>query len=171
MSTDLEHVLVLSDDVDATRDFYRDVVGLRVGPRPPLGFPGHWLYRAGPGDGDPGRACLHVAERSAYLAHAASIGLSARDDVAHPGGGANAHPGDGANAHPGGGANAHPGGEPIANPGGAIDHLAFGAADYDAALARIQAAGLTPVHNTVPGGPRQLFVHDPGGVRVEINIG
>lgn len=155
MSTDLEHVLVLSDDVDATRDFYRDVVGLRVGPRPPLGFPGHWLYRAGPGDGDPGRACLHVAERSAYLAHAASIGLSARDDVAHPGGGANAHPG----------------GEPIANPGGAIDHLAFGAADYDAALARIQAAGLTPVHNTVPGGPRQLFVHDPGGVRVEINIG
>ena len=36
----LEHVLVLADDIDVTRDFYRDVVGLSVGDRPPLGLPG-----------------------------------------------------------------------------------------------------------------------------------
>ena len=43
------------------RDFYRDVLGLREGPRPQFDFPGHWLYSedhpvvhlaglAGPGD-------------------------------------------------------------------------------------------------------------------------
>jgi catechol 2,3-dioxygenase-like lactoylglutathione lyase family enzyme len=31
--------LVLTDDLDVTRDFYRDALGLREGPRPPLGFP------------------------------------------------------------------------------------------------------------------------------------
>jgi catechol 2,3-dioxygenase-like lactoylglutathione lyase family enzyme len=35
-------VLVLSDDIDRTRDFYCDVVGLEVGERPPLEFPGDW---------------------------------------------------------------------------------------------------------------------------------
>jgi catechol 2,3-dioxygenase-like lactoylglutathione lyase family enzyme len=28
----------------ATVDFYERIVGLRVGPRPDLGFPGAWLY-------------------------------------------------------------------------------------------------------------------------------
>jgi catechol 2,3-dioxygenase-like lactoylglutathione lyase family enzyme len=40
--TAIEHVLVLSDDIDRTRDFYCDVVGLEVGERPPLEFPGDW---------------------------------------------------------------------------------------------------------------------------------
>ena len=42
--TAMEHVLVLSDDIEATREFYCQVVGLRVGERPPLEFPGYWLY-------------------------------------------------------------------------------------------------------------------------------
>ena len=41
--TEMEHVLVLSDDVEATREFYCDIVGLRVGERPPLEFRGYWL--------------------------------------------------------------------------------------------------------------------------------
>jgi catechol 2,3-dioxygenase-like lactoylglutathione lyase family enzyme len=28
------------------RDFYCDVLGMREGPRPDFGFPGHWLYVA-----------------------------------------------------------------------------------------------------------------------------
>jgi catechol 2,3-dioxygenase-like lactoylglutathione lyase family enzyme len=65
----LDHVLVLTDDLDATRAFYCDVLGLEIGERPELPFPGYWLSL----DGTP---CLHVAERSPYEAHAASLGLA-----------------------------------------------------------------------------------------------
>ena len=42
--TQLNHVTIRTDDLDATRDFYQDLLGLKAGPRPPLGFPGYWLY-------------------------------------------------------------------------------------------------------------------------------
>ena len=68
----MEHVLLLCDDIEQTRDFYCRVIGLRVGERPPLQFPGFWLY-AGP------TPCLHIAERAAYLTHAESLGLGVPD--------------------------------------------------------------------------------------------
>ena len=40
----LNHLLVLARDLEATRDFYVSVLGLAVGPRPPFEFPGYWLY-------------------------------------------------------------------------------------------------------------------------------
>ena len=40
----LEHVLVLTDDLEATKDFYCDALGLEVGERATLEFPGYWLY-------------------------------------------------------------------------------------------------------------------------------
>jgi catechol 2,3-dioxygenase-like lactoylglutathione lyase family enzyme len=40
----LHHITVQTDDLEATRDFYRDVLGLKVGFRPELNFPGYWLY-------------------------------------------------------------------------------------------------------------------------------
>jgi len=40
----LHHVTVQTHDLEATRDFYRDVLGLTVGFRPDLDFPGYWLY-------------------------------------------------------------------------------------------------------------------------------
>jgi catechol 2,3-dioxygenase-like lactoylglutathione lyase family enzyme len=40
----MNHFTVLTADLDATRRFYIDILGLREGPRPPLGFPGAWLY-------------------------------------------------------------------------------------------------------------------------------
>jgi catechol 2,3-dioxygenase-like lactoylglutathione lyase family enzyme len=137
--TGLEHVLVLSDDIDATREFYGDVVGLRTGPRPPLEFPGHWLYAV-----ENGPACLHVADRVAYLTHAAGLGLGAG-----PGGSTGAQPDATATT---------------------VDHIAFDADDYDEVEQRIARAGLRVVHNQVPGGPRQSFVTDPNGVLVEINV-
>ncbi len=36
--TKMEHYLVLTDDIDATRDFYCQALGMHVGFRPPLGF-------------------------------------------------------------------------------------------------------------------------------------
>ena len=40
----LEHYTVQCTDLDVTRDFYRDVLGLTVGPRPNFTFAGYWLY-------------------------------------------------------------------------------------------------------------------------------
>jgi len=42
--TELNHVTVRTKDLEGTRDFYVDVLGMRVGDRPDLGFPGYWLY-------------------------------------------------------------------------------------------------------------------------------
>jgi len=55
----LEHFLIVTDDIDATRDFYRDILDMQVGFRPELEFPGYWLYL-----GDV--PCLHIAEWKTY---------------------------------------------------------------------------------------------------------
>jgi catechol 2,3-dioxygenase-like lactoylglutathione lyase family enzyme len=129
--TELEHLLVLTDDIERTREFYCRVVGLRVGERPPLAFPGYWLYAGA-------TPCLHIAERGAYAAHAAGLGLEVPDR---------------------------------ASGFGPVDHIAFSARDYEELTARIEAGGVPMVRNTVPGGgPRQLFIDDPNGVRIEINV-
>jgi len=57
-ATGMNHFTILTDDVTATVRFYSEFVGLAEGYRPPLGFPGAWLYA-----GD--TAVLHiVGERS-----------------------------------------------------------------------------------------------------------
>lgn len=43
----LNHFTVLTDDLEATRRFYIDLLGLTEGERPPFGFPGAWLYCGG----------------------------------------------------------------------------------------------------------------------------
>jgi catechol 2,3-dioxygenase-like lactoylglutathione lyase family enzyme len=53
---------------------------------------------------------------------------------------------------------------------GPVDHIAFKASDYDRLLERLQRHGVRAVTNAVPGGPRQVFIQDPNGVRVEINV-
>ena len=40
----LNHVTIRPHDIEATRDFYVNVVGLHEGARPPFRFPGYWLY-------------------------------------------------------------------------------------------------------------------------------
>ncbi|MDP1534873.1 MAG: hypothetical protein Q8L92_14955, partial [Rubrivivax sp.] len=40
----LEHVLILTHDPDATRDWFCDNLGMRSGDHPEFGFPVHWLY-------------------------------------------------------------------------------------------------------------------------------
>ena len=52
-TTGMNHFTILTDDVPRTVRFYGDLLGLTDGPRPPLGFPGAWLYAGG-------QAVLHV---------------------------------------------------------------------------------------------------------------
>ena len=54
-ATSLDHVNIRTPLCDETKDFFVDVVGLRVGERPPFNFGGYWLYA-----GD--RAVIHLTD-------------------------------------------------------------------------------------------------------------
>ncbi|HWB10968.1 MAG TPA: VOC family protein [Pirellulales bacterium] len=43
----LHHVARVTRQLEASRAFYRDVLGFRELPRPQLGFPGAWLFNYG----------------------------------------------------------------------------------------------------------------------------
>jgi catechol 2,3-dioxygenase-like lactoylglutathione lyase family enzyme len=43
----LNHYTINVRDLEATKAFYEDIVGLKAGERPPLSFPGYWLYCGG----------------------------------------------------------------------------------------------------------------------------
>jgi catechol 2,3-dioxygenase-like lactoylglutathione lyase family enzyme len=127
----LEHFLVLTDDLEKTRDFYCRALGLDVGPRPPLAFPGYWLYLGT-------TPCLHLAEWQTYRAHSERIGIAVSTRAAGT---------------------------------GPVDHLAFDAVDCDAVRAQLVAYGITFAENSVPGTQlTQFFLHDPNGVKVEVNV-
>ena len=76
--TELEHVLVLSDDIDRSRSFYERALGLEPGARPQLPFPGYWLYAGA-------TPCLHIADRESYLVHARTLGLQVGERQGGPG--------------------------------------------------------------------------------------
>jgi catechol 2,3-dioxygenase-like lactoylglutathione lyase family enzyme len=129
--TKLEHYLVLTDDMEATRDFYVQALGMHVGFRPPLAFPGYWVYV-----GD--TPCIHIAEWKTYTAHsnAKGIEVSTRAEGTGP-----------------------------------VDHIAFNAHDYDEVVGRLERHGVEARRNEQPGGLlRQLFLQDPNGVKIEINV-
>ena len=43
----LQHFTIEPQDLERSKSFYVDVLGLEVGHRPPLDFPGYWLYSGG----------------------------------------------------------------------------------------------------------------------------
>jgi len=52
----LFHIAIKTSDLEATRTFWRDIIGLREIARPDFGFPGAWLACPQPG----GQAIIHV---------------------------------------------------------------------------------------------------------------
>lgn len=127
----MEHYLVLTDDIEATRDFYVQALGMRVGFRPPLAFPGYWVYVGE-------TPCIHIAEWKTYTEHSheRGIAVSSRAEGTGP-----------------------------------VDHIAFNARDYDDVVNRLERHGVPAARNDVPGTDlRQLFLKDPNGVKIEINV-
>ena len=58
MGLTINHFSIRTTDLDASRRFYADVLGLTDGPRPAFPFPGAWMYR---GDhGDVANAVVHI---------------------------------------------------------------------------------------------------------------
>lgn len=64
----MEHYLVLTDDIDDTREFYIRILGLADGFRPELGFPGYWLYLNS-------TPVIHIAEWQTYTIHSNKLGI------------------------------------------------------------------------------------------------
>jgi catechol 2,3-dioxygenase-like lactoylglutathione lyase family enzyme len=128
--TEMQHYMVLSKDLEKTRAFYCDVLGLRTGPRPPFDFEGLWIYV-----GDV--AVVHVATQTSYEE-------SGRVETA---------------------------GKRHGSGSGSVDHIAFAADNYDALVASFRKHNVTFRATQVPGSDlRQLFVFDPDGIQIEINI-
>ena len=114
----LDHVTVVTSDLEAARRFYTGVLGLRDGDRPSFRFPGAWLY-----SGD--SPVVHLVARDA-----------GRDASA-----------------------------------GAIDHVAFRARDLAGVVARLRERGVAYELRSLPDrGTHQLFVHDPDGVKIELDF-
>jgi len=69
----MEHVTVNTDDVEQTKHFYCDLLGMTDGYRPDFGFEGAWLYV-----GD--TPCIHVCEWKSYkvFAEARNIPMSSK---------------------------------------------------------------------------------------------
>jgi len=75
---DLSHYLVRANDIDTTRDFYVNVLGFEVMPRPYLPFPGYWL-------GVGGNIQVHIAQHGVELADLYYIGSPANAATDHAG--------------------------------------------------------------------------------------
>ena len=56
----LQHFLIQTEDLEATKDWYVKILGLEVGPHPDFGFPVYWLYLGG-------RDVLHLTQGGANV--------------------------------------------------------------------------------------------------------
>ena len=114
----LNHLLVLAQDLEATRDFYVDVLGLAVGPRPSFKSSGYWLYL-----GD--QAVVHLVNKDSDSENTGT---------------------------------------------GPIDHVAFEATGLKEMIARLEELAISVRHHKVPDlDLHQVFIHDPNGVKIELN--
>jgi catechol 2,3-dioxygenase-like lactoylglutathione lyase family enzyme len=124
------------DQLPSLEDFYKEVLGLRVGPRPAFDFPGTWLY-AGE------EPIIHLAATLRQPAVEANSGSSSLAVT--------------------------PGAAPSTGP---IDHVALRAAgSLDEWRRKLVARGIRFAEAPVPEFPlHQFFLHDPLGVKIELNF-
>jgi catechol 2,3-dioxygenase-like lactoylglutathione lyase family enzyme len=127
----IEHYLILTDDMEATKNWYVDMLGLRVGPTPNFGIPVYWLYI---GDRD----VVHIGTTNASEKQRTYLGDPAKSD------------GKGT---------------------GALDHVAFRATGLVDVLAHLRRRKVEFKERRVDDqGLYQLFMHDPNGIKVELNF-
>lgn len=136
----IDHFSIRTLDLDASRKFYTEVLGLREGPRPPFDFPGYWLY-----SGEPPES-LHNSARNYGVVHLMGVAkgldeyLGGKDAAALEGG------------------------------TGPLDHVAFSATGREAMVERCRQRHVEFFERDVPSlGLRQMFLKDPDGVTIELN--
>jgi catechol 2,3-dioxygenase-like lactoylglutathione lyase family enzyme len=113
----LDHVTVNCADLDRSRSFYAEVLGMTDGERPNFGFPGAWLYLGG-------RPVVHL------------VGVDRGAETT-----------------------------------GSFDHVAFEADDFPGTRARMESLKVDFDENHfVAAKLHQIFLHDPDGVKIELNF-
>lgn len=55
--TELNHFLLVAKNLEKTKKFYQNVLGLKLAQRPDFGFPGYWLQAGGD-------ICVHLASQA-----------------------------------------------------------------------------------------------------------
>jgi len=141
----IDHYSIRTLDVDATRKFYTEILGLRVGPRPPFDFPGLWLY-----NGEP-PADLEHAEGNYGIVHVMGVDPDSPQALIDYMGGA----------------------EPDTEQGntGALDHVALAVTGRASMIERCDRNNVSYFERTVPAvGLHQVFIKDPNGVTIELNF-
>ena len=136
-----EHVLIFTEDLEASHDFYVNMIGLRAGWRPDFPFPGYWLYLGE-------SACIHLALSTSIRnpGDENTSGQTSSDYVLE------GQKGDSKGT-------------------GRIAHVAFNADNIEEFLERFEKAGVPARRERVPKAPlQQIFIEDPNGVQVELNF-
>ena len=142
MIRQIDHYNIRTGKIDETVRFYADVLGLRDGPFPGDRKFGAWLYDTTE------RPVLHLIavdpdnRGEAFARVKGRLGelSGSLDDFVLQG-------------------------------SGAIDHVAFECTDYDDMVAKFRSLGMKFAEADVPSiNLRQIFVHDPNGVTLELNF-
>jgi catechol 2,3-dioxygenase-like lactoylglutathione lyase family enzyme len=140
----VDHYSIRTPDLEASRRFYTEVIGLKAGPRPPFDFPGYWLY-----SGDP-PLDLHNPARNYGFVHLMGFDRDNPNAL-------NDYVGTRDEAGPQTGT-------------GALDHIAFAATGRSAMIERCRRHNVDFFERAVPLlGLHQMFIKDPNGVMIEIN--
>jgi len=128
----LEHFLIQTADLQATRDWYVRVLGMKEGWHPDFKFPVVWLYI---GEKD----VLHLTEGGANVSENRKKYLGQQSTDVHG--------------------------------SGVVDHVAFRATGLPDMLAHLEGEGIQFTRRMVSDqGLYQLFLHDPNGVKIELNF-
>ena len=128
----LEHFLIQSADMEATKDWYVNVLGMRVGPHPDFKVPVYWLYL---GDKD----VLHIAEGGANVSKNRLKYAGQESTVTYG--------------------------------SGVVDHVAFRATGLLELIEHLKKNGIAFKERQANNQALyQLFLHDPNGVKVELNF-
>jgi len=140
----VDHYSIRTPDLEASRRFYTDVIGLKEGPRPPFNFPGYWMY-----SGEP-PADLHNSARNYGFVHLMGFDPDNPQSL-------NDYVGEREAATPQSGT-------------GALDHVAFAATGREAMIERCRRHKVEFFERAVPLlGLHQMFIKDPNGVMIELN--
>jgi len=141
----IDHYSIRTLDVEASRKFYTEVIGLAAGPRPPFKFPGLWLYSGTP------PASLEQSGGNYGVVHVMGVdpddpqGLIDTIGYVNP--------------------------ETLEGGTGALDHIALSVTGRESVVERCHRHGVKYFERTVPTlGLHQMFLKDPNGVMIELNF-
>jgi catechol 2,3-dioxygenase-like lactoylglutathione lyase family enzyme len=141
----IDHYSIRTTDVEASRKFYTEVVGLEVGPRPAFKFPGFWLYNGKP------PADLEHSGGNYGIVHIMGVdpndpqGLIDTLGFVDP--------------------------ETLKGSTGALDHIALSVTGRESMVARCKQGNVSYFERKVPTlGLHQMFIKDPNGVIIELNF-